>query len=98
MTAPFPTCRIGLDLGSVSLDCVVLDAADRVVFTHYARTGGRPLQATLAARHAMAAALGDATVSGVVVTGSGKEMIARAAGLATRSRTAPADLRISEMM
>ena len=63
----------------------MLDAADRVVFTHYARTGGRPWQATLAALRAMVAALGDAVATGVVVTGSGKELIAGPAGLATVS-------------
>ena len=36
---------LGLDLGSVSLDCVILDENKNIVYKSYRRTNGRPLKA-----------------------------------------------------
>ena len=74
---------LGLDLGSVSLKCIVLDPYGRIVFKRYARTAGRPLTATLTVLKALAAQLGATVFSGVVATGSGKELIAGAVEIET---------------
>jgi predicted CoA-substrate-specific enzyme activase len=70
--------RLGLDLGSVSLKCIVFDRQNRIVFKRYLRIAGRPLAATLALLQEMTAELGDPVFSGAVATGSGKELIAGA--------------------
>ena len=75
--------RLGLDLGSVSLKCIVFDRQNRIVFKRYVRIAGRPLAATLALLQEMAAELGDPAFSGVVATGSGKELIAGAISVET---------------
>ncbi len=72
--------RLGLDLGSVSLKCIVFDQQNRIVFKRYVRTSGQPLAATLTLLQEMAAELGDLTFSGVAATGSGKDLIAGAIG------------------
>lgn len=75
--------HLGLDLGSVSLKCVVLDSSARIVFKRYARTAGRPLSAALHLLQEMQAEIGEATFRAAVVTGSGKALIADAAGIDT---------------
>ncbi|MGV8074701.1 MAG: acyl-CoA dehydratase activase [Syntrophobacteraceae bacterium] len=74
---------LGLDLGSISLNCVVLDASDRIIFKRYVRTEGRPLQAVLSVLHEMVSELGAVVFSGGIVTGSGKELIANPTGMDT---------------
>jgi predicted CoA-substrate-specific enzyme activase len=70
--------RLGLDLGSISLKCIVLDSSSRIVFKRYARTGGRPRSTALRLLNEIVGEIGAATFSGAVVTGSGKELIANA--------------------
>ncbi len=83
MTPPPAAYRLGLDLGSISLKCVVLDSSSRIVFKRYARTGGRPRSTALGLLHELVDELGEATFSGAVVTGSGKELIASAIAVDT---------------
>jgi activator of 2-hydroxyglutaryl-CoA dehydratase len=38
---------LGLDLGSVSLNCIITDDAGNIIFKKYVRTSGLPVDATL---------------------------------------------------
>ncbi|MBW2108822.1 MAG: CoA activase, partial [Deltaproteobacteria bacterium] len=64
---------MGIDLGSVSLNAAVVDAAGRVRHTVYKRTRGRPLTVLLNCLEELASRF--ETVFGVVVTGSGRKLI-----------------------
>ena len=63
--------RLGLDLGSISLKCIVIDSSTRIVFERYVRTGGCPRSTALRVLNDIADEFGTATFSGAVVTGSG---------------------------
>ena len=71
---------LGLDLGSVSLDCVILDENKNIVYENYRRTNGRPIQAAAALFEEIAENFKGIAFSGVCVTGSGKELIANQLG------------------
>ena len=75
--------RLGLDLGSVSLNCVILDGEGKIVFRKYLRTSGRPVQRTIELFSEISGILGDISFSGAVIAGSGKELIASKTGMAT---------------
>jgi len=75
--------RLGLDVGSVSVKCIILDSAGKIVFSHYERTAGQPVGKSLALLRAIEASLGAVSFSGAVVTGSGKELVAESTGIAT---------------
>jgi predicted CoA-substrate-specific enzyme activase len=81
MSLPAPPYRLGLDLGSISLKCVVLDSSGHIVFKRYDRIQGRPRQTVLRLLERMAADIGAAAFTGAVVTGSGKDLIAGPAGV-----------------
>ncbi len=70
---------VGLDAGSVSVNCVVLDAAGRIVHEEpYRRHFGRPAAASLAALGAVREMFGQATIASVTFTGShGQALAAR---------------------
>jgi activator of 2-hydroxyglutaryl-CoA dehydratase len=38
---------LGLDLGSVSLNCIITDGSGEIVFKNYRRTSGMPVEASL---------------------------------------------------
>jgi len=67
---------LGVDIGSVSLNVIVMDDGRRTIHSEYVRTLGRPIEAARAAFARMLARIGDVEVSGAAVTGSGKELIA----------------------
>ena len=67
---------LGLDLGSVSLDCVILNDEKEIIYQSYRRTNGRPVQAAAELFAEMLQTCGNIEFSGVCVTGSGKELIA----------------------
>lgn len=74
---------LGLDLGSVSLDCVILDENKNIVYKNYRRTNGRPLKAAAELFAEIEQGCGNIGLSGVCVTGSGKELIAGQFGFET---------------
>ena len=74
---------LGLDLGSVSLDCVILDENKNIVYKSYRRTNGRPLKAAAELFAEIEESCGNIELSGVCVTGSGKELIAGQFGFET---------------
>lgn len=75
--------KLGLDLGSVSLNCIVLDSEGNILFRKYLRTSGRPVARTAELFREMFCTLGDISFTGAVVAGSGKELIASRTGIDT---------------
>jgi predicted CoA-substrate-specific enzyme activase len=72
---------LGIDVGSVSTNLVVVDGAGDVVFDSYLRTAGRPVEAVQQGLGELAAAWGDRLcISGVGTTGSGRELVAEVVG------------------
>ncbi len=72
-------CRLGIDCGSVSLNLVLLSENDREPVSVYKRTRGRPLQTFVDALRELIDSCGeDLRLRSVLVTGSGRELIAEA--------------------
>ena len=74
---------LGLDLGSVSLDCVILDENKNIVYKSYRRTNGRPLKAAAGLFAEMEQTCENIEFSGACVTGSGKELLSDQFGFGT---------------
>jgi predicted CoA-substrate-specific enzyme activase len=70
---------MGIDLGSVSLNIVVLDEGQNIQATVYRRTDGRPLTVLRDALDALSKAF--ETVSGLIVTGSGRKLLSQILGV-----------------
>ena len=66
---------MGIDLGSVSLNVVVVDAKRQVKAAKYRRTEGRPLPVLLDCLEALATEF--STFRGVVATGSGRKLLGK---------------------
>ena len=64
---------MGIDLGSVSLNVVVIDEKDNVQTARYSRTEGRPLPVLLACLQDLAAEC--KAFKGIVATGSGRKLV-----------------------
>ena len=79
IASPF---AVGLDAGSVSVNCVVLDAAGRIVHEEpYRRHFGRPAAAALAALEAVRDKFGPAAIASVTFTGSNGQALAARLGV-----------------
>jgi predicted CoA-substrate-specific enzyme activase len=75
---------LGIDIGSVSTNLVVLNDAAEVVHEIYVRTEGRPVEVVSAGLRTIAEALGDRVrILGVGTTGSGRELIGELVGADT---------------
>ncbi len=75
---------LGIDIGSVSTNLVVLNDAGEVLHEIYVRTQGRPIEVVSAGLTAIAGALGDRIrITGVGTTGSGRELIGELVGADT---------------
>jgi len=78
--APIPAF-LGIDVGSVSTNVVVLDEACKVVHEIYLRTAGRPVEAVQHGLWEVERLWGDRLVIlGVGATGSGRELVAEFVG------------------
>ena len=72
---------LGIDVGSVSTNLVVVDDAGHVVFDSYLRTAGRPVEAVQQGLSELQAAWEQRLeVLGVGTTGSGRELVAEFVG------------------
>ena len=70
------TAYLGVDVGSISTNLVLIDQAGRVLSRKYLWTKGRPVEVVLEGLAAMAAELGDKVrVAGAGTTGSGRYLI-----------------------
>ncbi len=75
------TAYLGIDVGSVSTNLVVVDEAGEVVFDSYLRTAGRPVEAVQQGLTELKAAWGERIiVAGVGTTGSGRELVGEFVG------------------
>jgi predicted CoA-substrate-specific enzyme activase len=75
---------LGIDVGSVSTNLVVLNDAAEVLHEIYVRTEGRPVEVVSAGLKTIAEALGNRIrVLGVGTTGSGRELIGELVGADT---------------
>jgi activator of 2-hydroxyglutaryl-CoA dehydratase len=74
-------CSLGIDVGSVSTNLVVLDERRGVVCRLYLRTGGRPIEAIVKGLSMAAEACGEeAEIASCGATGSGRQLAAIVAG------------------
>ena len=71
---------LGIDVGSVSLNVVVMDESRQVLVRRYVRTMGRPIQAAVDALSALLEQAGDIHFQGAAVTGSGKDLVSGSIG------------------
>jgi len=72
---------LGIDIGSVSVKVVALDAySTHVVHKSWKRTNGRPLEVLAAELRQMLEILGDCNILSCVVTGSGQRLLTRLDG------------------
>jgi len=62
---------LGIDIGSTTVKVVVLDSNRRLLDWRYVRSRGRPRQALLEAVDELADVIGDATILGLGLSGSG---------------------------
>ena len=75
---------MGIDIGSVSTNVVVIDIAGRVITEIYTRTQGRPIEVVTDALKEIEGACGNSLrIRGVGTTGSGRELIGELVGADT---------------
>jgi predicted CoA-substrate-specific enzyme activase len=75
---------LGIDIGSVSTNLVVVDEAGDVLHEIYVRTEGRPIEVVREGLRTIALAVGDGLrIGGVGTTGSGRELIGELVGADT---------------
>lgn len=65
---------LGIDVGSVSTDFVVIDDDEEVIEKIYLKTAGRPVDAIKKGMAMLKERLGDIAISGVGTTGSGRQL------------------------
>ncbi|KPU46051.1 R-phenyllactate dehydratase activator [Oxobacter pfennigii] len=65
---------LGLDVGSVSTDIVVLDENENAVEKLYLKTAGKPINAVKSGLAEIKRRLGDINIQGVGTTGSGRQL------------------------
>jgi predicted CoA-substrate-specific enzyme activase len=77
-------CFLGVDIGSVSTNVVLIDESGQVVHEIYTQTKGRPIEVVTDALHQVAARFGRRlNIRGAGTTGSGRELIGRLIGADT---------------
>ena len=67
--------RIGLDVGSISVNAVLVGPADEILEDHYVRTHGQPVETTLKVLEDLFGRTGPEKVASVVFTGSGGKLL-----------------------
>jgi len=72
---------LGLDVGSICTNLVVIDPQNEVLFETYSRVGGNPISSVQQALLDAQGALGDdVQIAGVCTTGSGRNLIGAVVG------------------
>jgi predicted CoA-substrate-specific enzyme activase len=74
---------LGIDVGSVSTDLVLLDDHRKVMGTIYLKTRGRPIQAVQEGLRLLRGRFGDVKIAGAGTTGSGRRIAATLIGADT---------------
>ncbi|MBI5874341.1 MAG: hypothetical protein HZB81_00570 [Deltaproteobacteria bacterium] len=67
---------IGIDIGSVSANTVVVDENRNIIEEHYTRTKGQPLETTLAVLSDVLARFPADNIKAAAITGSAGKLIA----------------------
>jgi predicted CoA-substrate-specific enzyme activase len=73
-------CFLGIDVGSVTTNMVLLNDADTILAKINLRTEGRPIQTVQAGLSELHSLLGDRMIAGVATTGSARELIGKMVG------------------
>jgi len=68
--------RIGLDVGSISINAVLVSPTDEIIEDHYVRTHGQPVEMTLKVLEDLFGRVSPDKVTSVVFTGSGGRLLA----------------------
>ena len=72
--------HVGLDLGSVSLNTVLIDPEKNILEEHYTRTKGQPMETALQIFSEILSRVSAERIRSVSVTGSGGKLIAELLG------------------
>ncbi|MCX7714326.1 MAG: acyl-CoA dehydratase activase [Clostridia bacterium] len=67
-------CYLGIDVGSVSTNLIVMDQNENVIKKLYLRTSGKPISVLTEGLCMIGDELGDVSISGVGTTGSGRQL------------------------
>lgn len=70
--------NIGIDVGSVSVDSIVIDDQGQIVEDRYIRHKGKPVETTFEVVSAICAQYGEAAVNRIAFTGAGGKELAKA--------------------
>ena len=73
-------CFLGIDVGSVSVNTVVLTARREVLEEHYTRTQGQPLATAHRILQELLSRIPSSQLSGIALTGSGGKLLAELLG------------------
>ncbi|MFT9057061.1 MAG: acyl-CoA dehydratase activase [Ethanoligenens sp.] len=73
-------CYLGIDVGSVSTDLVLMDETGKLLSSLYLRTRGRPVETLEDGLHRLGETVPDASVRGVGATGSARQLAGIVAG------------------
>jgi len=71
---------IGVDIGSVSVDAVLVDDQKQIIETHYVRTHGKPVETCLAVFNDILSRVHPKEIEGVAFTGSAGRLVAEILG------------------
>ena len=71
---------LGIDVGSVSTNIVLIDKDNRLVYKKYVRTQGRPIEILKEGIKDLSKEFGHKIIKGVGVTGSGRKLAGRLVG------------------
>ncbi len=72
--------HLGIDIGSVSVNTVLLDSKKNVIFDNYTRTKGEPLKATVKVLSGLLSTVPVKNILSCSVTGTGGALVARQLG------------------
>ena len=67
-------CYLGVDVGSVSTNIVLVDEDNEVIYKTYLRTQGKPIEILQKGLREMKSKVGQITIKGVGTTGSGRHL------------------------
>ncbi len=73
-------CFLGIDVGSVSVNTVVLTARREILEEHYTRTQGQPLATAHRILQELLSRIASSQLSGIALTGSGGKSTCRITG------------------
>ena len=70
--------HIGLDVGSVSVDCIIIDDNEHIIASDYIRHKGKPAETTFRVVKDIVERYGEAAIDRIAFTGAGGKEVAKA--------------------